>query len=561
MELVHTILNHVPEVAIFLSLAIGYAIGAIKFGSFQLGGVGGSLLVAVVVSQIGISVDAGVKSIMFALFIYAVGYESGPQFFSSLSRKTLREIGMALFLAASGLVTVLICAKIFGFDKGLAAGVAGGGLTQSAIIGTAGDAISRLGLPADEVKRLQSEVAIGYAVTYIFGSLGAIIVCASLVPKLMGRTLKDDAKKAELEMAGGRAVLSADQVDSLPALVGRVYRVTTGAGKRVVDVEKQLTDGVTIERLRRNGKIIIATDDLVLEAGDDVMLIGRREAATDAWRLLGDEQRPSADLDIALRMQEVVFARKGGNGKTLGELKAGVTRDVKHGVYIARITRMGQPVPVLDDTVVYHGDVVTLYGADSDVQRAAKEAGYPVAYSVKTDYVYMGIGIVVGLLIGYVVVKVGGIPLTLGSGGGALLAGLVFGWLRGKHPTFGAMPLAASSLLKELGLATFVTCVGLSAGAQAWQTLQQSGISIFVAGVIVTIVPLLLTYLFGRYVLRYDNVAILAGALSGSRSANPAFGEILDKAESNVPTVPFAITYAIANVLLTLLGPLVVSLT
>ncbi|VVE16855.1 transporter [Pandoraea aquatica] len=561
MELVHTILNHVPEVAIFLSLALGYAIGAIKFGSFQLGGVGGSLLVAVVVSQIGISVDAGVKSIMFALFIYAVGYESGPQFFSSLSRKTLREIGMAVFLAASGLVTVLICAKIFGFDKGLAAGVAGGGLTQSAIIGTAGDAISRLGLPADEVKRLQSEVAIGYAVTYIFGSLGAIIVCASLVPKLMGRTLKEDSKKAELEMAGGRAVLAADQVDSLPALVGRVYRVTTGAGKRVIEIEKQLTDGVTIERLRRKGKIIIATDDLVLEAGDDVMLIGRREAATEAWRLLGDEQRPSADLDIALRMQEVVFARKGGNGKTLGELKAGVERDVKHGVYIAKIMRMGQPVPILDDTIIYHGDVVTLYGADSDVQRAAKEAGYPVAYSVKTDYVYMGIGIVVGLLIGYIVVKVGGIPLTLGSGGGALLAGLVFGWLRGKHPTFGAMPLAASSLLKELGLATFVTCVGLSAGAQAWQTLQQSGISIFLAGVIVTIVPLLLTYLFGRYVLRYDNVAILAGALSGSRSANPAFGEILDKAESNVPTVPFAITYAIANVLLTLLGPLVVSLT
>lgn len=561
MELVHSILKHVPEVAIFLSLALGYAIGAVRFGSFQLGGVGGSLLVAVVVSQIGISVDAGVKSIMFALFIYAVGYESGPQFFSSLSRKTLREIGMAVFLAASGLVTVLICAKIFGFDKGLAAGVAGGGLTQSAIIGTAGDAISRLGLSADEVKRLQSEVAIGYAVTYIFGSLGAIIVCASLVPKLMGRTLKDDAKKAELEMAGGQAALSADQVDSLPPLVGRVYRVTTGAGKRVVDIEKQLTDGVTIERLRRNGKIIIATDDLALEAGDDVMLIGRREAATDAWRLLGDEQRPSSDLDIPLRMQEVVFARKGGNGKTLGELKASVARDVKHGVYIAKIARMGQPVPVLDDTIVYHGDVVTLYGADSDVQRAAKEAGYPVAYSVKTDYVYMGIGIVFGLLIGYIVVKVGGIPLTLGSGGGALLSGLIFGWLRGKHPTFGAMPLAASSLLKELGLATFVTCVGLSAGAQAWQTLQQSGVSIFVAGVIVTIVPLLLTYLFGRYVLRYDNVAILAGALSGSRSANPAFGEVLDKAESNVPTVPFAITYAIANVLLTLLGPLVVSLT
>ncbi|CAJ0867316.1 aspartate-alanine antiporter [Ralstonia flatus] len=559
MDWIHTVFKSVPETALFLSLAIGYAVGKINFGKFQIGGVGGSLIAAVLISQFGVTIDSGVKSIMFALFIYAVGYESGPQFFSSLNRSTLREIAMAVFLAVSGLVTILVCGKLFGFDKGLTAGIAAGGMTQSAVIGTAGDALSRMGLPADEVAHLQSNVAIGYAVTYVFGSLGAIIMCVNILPRLMGRELRDDAKKAELEMAGGKRPLEQGEVASLPALVGRVYDVTTGAGKTVEEVETTLGDGITIERILRNGEEIAIEPKSKLQRADRVLLIGRREAAAKAWTLLGDESTVSSDMDQPLQVRDVVFTRKGASHKTLGELKAQATRDMKHGVYIARITRMGKAVPLLDGTVMLHGDVVTLHGAPSDVKRAAAEVGYPVLPGDKTDFVYLGLGVLVGLLIGTLVAKVGGIPLTLGSGGGALLSGLVFGWLRGKHPTFGQLPNAASQILKDMGLAAFVACVGLGSGAQAWATLQKSGVSIFIAGVIVTMVPLILTYLFGRYVLRYDNVAVLAGALSGARSANPAFGGVLEKAESSVPTIPFAITYALANVLLTLLGPLVIA--
>jgi AspT/YidE/YbjL antiporter-like protein len=125
--------------------------------------------------------------------------------------------------------------------------------------------------------------------------------------------------------------------------------------------------------------------------------------------------------------------------------------------------------------------------------------------------------------------------------------------------TLGNMPTAASTLLRDLGLAGFVAVVGLQSGQQAVHTIAENGISIFLIGVVVTILPLIITMLVGRYILRYDNTAIFAGALSGSRSANPAFGEILDKAGNTVPTTPFAITYALANVFLTLLGPLVVA--
>ncbi|WP_321783528.1 aspartate-alanine antiporter [Paraburkholderia sp. J94] len=560
MEWLHDIFHKSPEIALFLSLAVGYWIGQINFGKFQLGGVGGSLLAAVVISQAGVTIDNGVKSVMFAVFIYAVGYDSGPGFFNSLNRKTLREIAMAVFMAVAGLVTVVICAKLFHLNKGLAAGLAAGGMTQSAIIGTAGDAIARLGLPADQVKAMQADVAIGYAVTYVFGSLGAIIVCVNILPKFMGRSLKDASMDAEREMAGGSAASGPGQITALPELFGRVFRVEAGAGQTVRQLEAAEKDFVAIEKIRRAGKVLDSTPDFVLSRDDIVLVVGRREQMVEVGVLIGPEVPDSGGMSLVMQTRQLVFTKKGMNHTTIADVRKNVDRDMRHGVYIEKIERAGQPLPVLPQTKLEHGDVITIYGTATDTKRAVKEAGYELAYSNKTDFIYMGVGLVLGLLIGLIVVNVAGIPLTLGSGGGCLLAGLLFGWMRGKHPMYGVMPPAASQLLKDFGLAAFVAVVGLNSGLQAVVTVKQSGITIFLLGVVVTIVPLILTMLFGRYVLKYNNAAILAGALSGSRSANPAFGGILDKAESAVPTVPFAITYAIANVLLTLLGPLVVGL-
>ncbi|MBB2932507.1 aspartate-alanine antiporter [Paraburkholderia silvatlantica] len=560
MQWLHDIFHKSPEIALFLSLAVGYWIGQINFGKFQLGGVGGSLLAAVVVSQVGVTVDNGVKAVMFAVFIYAVGYDSGPGFFNSLNRKTLREIAMAVFMALAGLATVLVCAKLFHLNKGLAAGLAAGGMTQSAIIGTAGDAIARLGLPPDQVKAMQADVAIGYAVTYVFGSLGAIIVCVNILPKFMGRSLKDASADAEREMSGGNAAAGPGQITALPELFGRVFRVGNAAGKTVKQIELAEGDFVAVEKIRRAGKMLDAAPDFVLSRDDVVLVVGRREQMVEVGALIGPEVPDSGGMSLVMQTRQLVFTKKGMNHTTIAEVRKNVDRDLRHGVYIEKIERVGQPVPLLPETKLEHGDVVTIYGTATDTKRAVQAAGYELAYSNKTDFIYMGVGLVLGLLVGLIVVNVAGIPLTLGSGGGCLLAGLVFGWMRGKHPMYGVMPPAASQLLKDFGLAAFVAVVGLNSGLQAVVTIKQSGLTIFLLGVVVTIVPLILTMLFGRYVLRYNNAAILAGALSGARSANPAFGGVLDKAESAVPTVPFAITYAIANVLLTLLGPLVVGL-
>lgn len=563
MAWLHNAINASPEIVLFLSLAIGYWIGKFQFGRFQLGGVAGSLLVAVGFSQFGVTIDNGVKAVFFALFIYAVGFESGPQFFRSLGRQSIKEIAMAAVLAVSGLATVIILARLVGLDKGLAAGVAAGALTQSAIIGTAGAALGKLGLAADELQRLQGNVAVGYAVTYIFGSFGAIIICVNVLPKFMGRGIRDDAMRAQAEQNAGMRLLGAGEQAALPDLVGRLYRIADGAGAGLTpqQIESRAPSGATVavERVKRGQDIIGVEPDLVLEPGDLVLIAGRRTGVLEAAQGLGPEVPGSAGMDLVMLSRDVAIGNRAYVGQTFAEILASTDRAVRHGVFVTGFSRAGRPIPMAPDTRVAAGDVVTLYGTTEDVQRVIGLVGQPLIPSDKTDFVFHGLGLAVGLVIGLAVVRIGSIPLTLGSGGGALLSGLIFGWYRSRNQGLGNMPLGASTLLRDLGLAAFVAVVGLQSGLQAVQTVRQSGLSIFLVGVAVTIIPLLITMLFGRYVLRYDNTAIFAGALSGSRSANPAFGEVLDKAGNSIPTVPFAITYALANVFLTLLGPLVVA--
>jgi putative transport protein len=465
-------------------------------------------------------------------------------------------------LAISGLVTVVASAWIFHLDKGLAAGIAAGGLTQSAIIGTASDAIGKFGLAADEVRRLQGNVAIGYAVTYVFGSFGAILICANFLPWFMGRKIRDDAVKAETALLAGSTVLAPGQEFALPEIVGRLYRVIQAEGLSVGALETSTDPDstVTIERVKRGGRIIGVAPELILQRDDILLVVGRRSAMLSLADKLGTEVEISDGMDLVLESRDVVLTNPVYIGRSLGDIHATAEHGLRHGLFVTALHRSETAVAVTRSTVLQAGDLVTVHGTTQDVQRVAALIGPTILPSLKTDFVYHGFGLALGLLIGLAVVRVAGIPLTLGSGGGALLSGLLFGWYRTRRRTLGNMPEGAVQILKDLGLAGFVAAVGLQTGLQAVETVKASGLSILLIGVAVTVLPLLVTMAFGRYVLRYENVAVFAGALSGSRSANPAFGAVLDKAGNAIPTAPFAITYALANVFLTLLGPLIVAL-
>ena len=523
-------LKHSPEILLFFSLSLGYLIGGIRIGKFQLGGVAGSLLVAVALSVFGVTVDAGVKAVLFALFIYAVGFESGPQFFRSLGVKTLREIFLALFIAVAGFVTVVVLAKLFYLDKGLAAGLAAGGLTQSAIMGTASDALTQLGLSPEELSRLQGNVTIGYAVTYIFGSLGAIIVCVNILPKIMGREINDDAIKAEAEQLHGSLLLGSGQNFALSDVTGRLYRITNKVNQTVESLEKVI-NGISIERIKRGNRIIEATPETLLKAKDIILVVGHRDAMIAATDLLGEEVNSAQGMDVVMNTQDVEMRNTRYVGQNLTQvLSSDEVMKLKHGIYLIAVHRDGQPLPLNNDMVFKLGDVITIYGTDGDLRRVVDRIGAPITKSEKTDWIFHGLGLVVGLIIGLIVIRVSDIPITLGAGGGALLSGLLFGWYRSLHQTVGNIPTGAVQLLKDFGLAGFVAVVGLSSGLQAINTIKDQGLSLFLIGVVVTLLPMLLGIYFGKYVLGYKNSAVFAGALAGSRSANPAFGEVLNKA-------------------------------
>ncbi|WP_244322489.1 TrkA C-terminal domain-containing protein [Pseudomonas luteola] len=335
MEYIHQILNQSPELALFLSLAIGYWIGSIQFGKFQLGGVAGSLLAAVVISQVGVTIDNGIKSVLFALFIYAVGFESGPQFFRSLGRQSLREIVLAAVMALSGLATVIVAAKLLDLDKGLAAGIAAGSMTQSAIIGTASAAIAKLDLPLDQIQTLQGNVAVGYAVTYIFGSFGAIIMCVNVLPWFMKRSIRDDATKAEAELLAGARVYGPGELPAIPPLVGRIYRVEHAAGKTVEQLEA-LSQGdaqttLTVERIKRGGAMVGVAPDTVLQADDVVLVVGRRAGVVAIAEQLGAELQSYPDMDVVVVQRDITIDNPAFVNRTVAEIRQEANQRLRHG--------------------------------------------------------------------------------------------------------------------------------------------------------------------------------------------------------------------------------------
>jgi uncharacterized transporter YbjL len=322
---------------------------------------------------------------------------------------------MAVVVAVSGLVTVVVIARVFHLDKGLAAGLAAGGLTQSAIIGTAGSAIEKLGLAPEEVQRMQANVAIGYAVTYIFGSFGAIIMCVNVLQWITGRKIREDAIQAEQELLKGVRVYGVGESPAAPDLVGRIFRVGQ-PGRTVAELEASASAGggtVTVERIQRRNALLGVDGNLALEAGDIILLVGRRAAVVALGASVGEEMQGAEGMDVVMVRRDVAISNNQYLNRSVKDILDSLSREFKHGVYAVALMRAGTPVPIAPATMVMPGDVVTLFGTPQDVQKAAQSVGPVIVPSDKTDFVFHGFGITVGLLIGLLVLRLGSIPITL----------------------------------------------------------------------------------------------------------------------------------------------------
>ncbi|OEF01867.1 aspartate-alanine antiporter [Vibrio crassostreae 9ZC13] len=564
MDIISNLFDMAPFVALFITLSLGYMVGKITIGRFVLGGVAGTLLMGVIIGQFGVQIDPGVKSIFFALFIYAVGYQGGAQFFKALNFRTINILLSAVVMTVSGLLCVLAAAWLFDLDRGTAAGLAAGGLTQSAIIGTAGDAIARLGGVSEEAKHLmQTNVAVGYAVTYIFGSLGPILMVTWVFPTLMKWDIRAEAIKMAEANSDGNAELGAGEFNAMTKLETRAFEIKAESkvnGLTLAQINQDSIDAC-IEVIERDGKAIEADKFTKLQQGDVLVITGTRKAIGQLkGDSVGSEVVLPEEYEVIEENRQLIADNKQLIGRTLGQIKSEANKGTYRGVYVTDYLREGVSIPVHADLVVKKNDVIQLTGSPSDINRVQGTIGKPMNSATMTDFIVLGMGMVLGLLIGLINFKIAGIPVTIGSGAGCLVSGLIVGWLRSRNPHVAQFPKSAASFIRDFGLAAFVGIVGLQAGPQAVDTIKEHGMSLLFLGVAVTIIPQIISFFFSYFVLKIKNPVEALGCVTGGRSANPAFAALMEKTGNATPVFSFTVTYAVANVLLTLWGPIIVGI-
>ncbi|MFJ3463804.1 aspartate-alanine antiporter [Achromobacter spanius] len=553
--------NSVPIAVLFVTVGLGYLIGKLKVGPIQLGGVCGTLIVALLIGQTGCQMRGDLKEVAFALFIFAMGYSGGPQFFANLNRSSLRYVVLPLIEALLVLTIVLAAVPLFGLDAGTAAGLAAGAATESAVVGTAAEALKHLGLPDAEVQRMEANIATAYTLTYLVGLISIVFFTSQVAPALLRINLREASKALEAKLGAAPGDNDEASLPTLPRLVGRAHVVKDVDGKRVGDVEAQLGGRTVISRVLRNGEAVDATPDYVLATGDIVVVLGLRRFALRAGSVIGPEiQLPEAHADdLQLSELQVIVSKKTVNGHTVGELALRPNAQRARGVFLQSISRSGHVLPLTPATVVQFGDLVTLVGAQPELSEAGAALGSELRRSGVTDLVFLAFGILAGLMIGSLGARLWGIPVSLGSGGGALVSGLVCGWINAKRPSTGHMPAHAVQLLKDLGLAIFVACVGLSAGPDALSLIREHGAVLPLIGLLVSLGPACLSLWVGHKLLKIEG-PLLVGAIAGQHVSTPAISAILTASSSSVPLLGYTVTYAIANVLLPVLGPIIVSL-
>jgi len=567
-------LRQYPEIAIFLTLALGYYFGKFTFKGLGLGSVTATLLAGVLIGQIGITISQPLKATAFLMFLFAVGYGVGPQFVRGVAKDGVPQAIFAAVQCVLCLAAPVIIVKSAGYNLGFAAGLYSGSQTISAAMGLSTDAINRLGLAADETKRLLDAMPVAYAVTYLFGTVGSAIVIALLGPALLRINLPAACKDYEDNQGGSKEL--GGPGTAWRRWEVRAFRVLPGArviGLRAIEAEALLPQArVFVQRIRRNGVIEEATEDTVLREGDVVAVSGAREALVS---IIGERAKMVAAvgsretvasvtegvaievddpelLSVPVEGVDVYVTNKEVDGKTLAEL---AELPATRGVFLRKITRgaVATSIPILPNTKIFRGDIVTVAGRIQDTNAAIKMLGVPDRPSDVADVAFIGAGITVGALIGALVWKVAGVPITLSTAGGALISGLICGWLRSVHPKFGRIPTSTVWFMNSVGLNIFIAIVGISAGPGFVNGLRTQGISLFLWGALATTLPLVLGMFIGKFLFRFHD-ALLLGIVSGARTTTASLGLVCDIGKSQVPALGYTVTYAIGNTLLTIWG-------
>jgi putative transport protein len=540
-------LNAQTGLMFFLVLGLGYAVGSLRVRNFSLGPVAGVLFVGLIFGNFGYRISSASQMVGFSLFIFSVGYQAGPGFIAVLKEDGFKYLALSLVVAVSGFIIALMWALNLELPPGMSAGLLAGGLTSSPTLAAAQDAVyAAKGSFNIDHEAIVDNIATGYALTYIFGLVGLIIAIRYL-PKAVGIDLSEEAKKFQEDKKN--TTLSAEEITV------RTYKITDPhlLHKTSNELRAEYWDKKAVVRVIRSGNRLSLDDARTLEFGDILEIIGSRQYFTNTISKVAQEIEPKIDTILRQESAQAVVTNTEVVGKKLTDIEIAKN----FGLFLLKVMRKGKILQDDNVIVLQKGDLLGIVGAPDQIESFGSYIGHVEREGIESDIITLSLGIIFGLIVGSLSVTLGGISLSLGSAGGLLVSGLFIGYRRSIKPTFGQLPEATRWFLMEFGLLLFMAGVGLRAGGSILDALMHHGSMIILAGITVTIIPILIGYLVGDKLLKISP-ALLFGAITGAMTSGAALSVVIKEAKSPVPSLGYTGTYAFANVLLVVAGTLIV---
>ena len=553
-----TFLQQNPYLLLFFVVGLAVWIGRASIKGYGLGMVAGAIVVgagvSVLASTYGVKLELNnfAKSLFYYLFMYGVGLRVGPSFINSLKGDGLKFTLLAVVSSVLGLTLVVAGAKLFALPTGAAGGMLAGSQTMSAAIGSAEQAITSGVVklpPGTSANDATGMIALSYGITYIWGTVGIILICKYL-PRWWGLDAKAAAKKYEAEF--GVKDLEGGGLTGYRQFGLRAYRLenATTAGQSIAVFRKGNPE-YRVVNVSRGGELLGADQGLVLQKGDVIALGGSTANLTEKMGLIGPEVHDAKVLNIPLDQAEILVTNKEFIGRTFesfrGEALAGQLQ-------VTKVERGGVPIPAGLKTKLERMDIISVVGLKSAVDELAAMWGRIARSNTSTDLLTLSVGMIIGFLIGGIEFPAFGAKIGLGNAGGLLLSGVIVSSIVSRLRFFGNTPNAARNVLEDLGLVVFVAIVGVNAGAGLLAQLTGAlALKIFLVGFVACTIPPFIVWAIGYHIFKI-NPAVLMGGVAGARSHSGPCREAAVEIQSTVPWIGFPVGYAVSGILLTIFG-------
>ena len=554
-----------PFFSIFLTVALGMWLGRKQYGGISLGSVVCIILVGLVLStaafelaNLSLALPDVLKTVFFNLFIFAIGVKIGPQFFAGLERDGWRLIAIGGVVAVLAPVLAYACGWYFQWPQGTVAGVLAGSNNSSATFGAATAAVQSDALqlaPGNSRELVLATLSAAFALCYTVSQV-LFVVLMKLMPTLAGFDPAAAARDFEAAMRRGSSAplpgtKEASEVADLGIAV-RSYRVSAETiGGRTVGEVRSRAPRVTIELVRRADQWLTPVDDTRLEAGDQVVVSAPLASQVRVRAALGPEV-PDAEARARLPLAtvDVVIGRHEAAGRPMQRLLA----EEGPGLNANALFRVGEELPLTTDVALKVGDVIRVTGADRHIAAFGSRVGQVIRSSHESDILTLAIGLLIGAALGAVPVPIFGVRISFGSTA-VLITGIVFGWLKTRHPELGG-PISEGGrrMMEDLGLNVFTAVLAINSGEAVHGVLTGGPVvSLLVSSAIVTSVPALVAWWVGRHLLKL-NPALLMGAVSGARQNTSSMQAAEEMSESAVPGIGYPVPLAVATVALSVVA-------